>query len=222
MRERCSGVCQAPAPWQEIEDGPEDGKVEGGANKHEQWGGKESGDGARGRGGRKPDSPTCRSVFQQRSWPWSLWAVRSRQSRTAWSPHESSPGCWRVWRLMAQHICKNREIQTAFSREPRSPCPAEWERSTDKQTKHLSVDAHVGKCENPSTSTKDHACIKTLTLTAGKYRASLNKIAPATLETASRYKGRLKTQFIHLNIENTSQAQTLNLFLWSPSKVVVR
>lgn len=21
---------------------------------------------------RKPDSPTCRSVFQQRSWPWSL------------------------------------------------------------------------------------------------------------------------------------------------------
>lgn len=36
MRARCFGVCQDPAPWQENEDGPEEGKVEGGANKQEQ------------------------------------------------------------------------------------------------------------------------------------------------------------------------------------------
>lgn len=51
MREHCPGVCQAPAPWQENEDEPEEAKAEGGANKHEQRGGKESGDGSRGRGG---------------------------------------------------------------------------------------------------------------------------------------------------------------------------
>lgn len=52
------GVRQARAPWQEIEDGPEEGKVEGGAAKHEQRGGKESGDGARGRGGRTGGAQT--------------------------------------------------------------------------------------------------------------------------------------------------------------------
>lgn len=56
MRERCPGPCQASAlaAWQQNQDGPEEGKAEGGANVHEQCeqcGGKESGDGARGRGG---------------------------------------------------------------------------------------------------------------------------------------------------------------------------
>lgn len=83
---------------------------------------------------------------------------------------------------MAQDICKNRQNQTAVRVHPH----ISGERSTNKCR---SVNAHVGMCENPSTGTKVHACIKTLTRTTGKYRASLNEIAPATLETASRYKG---------------------------------
>lgn len=75
---------------------------------------------------RKSDSPTCRSVFQQRSWPWSLWAVRSHRSRTAWSPRESSPGCWRVWRLMAEDMCKNWIMQSVSTQT------SEWERRAYK------------------------------------------------------------------------------------------
>jgi len=69
----------ALASWQGSEGGPEEGKAEraGPVNKsnvREEE--KESGDRARGKGvGAQPcgaDSPTCRSVFQQRSWPWNL------------------------------------------------------------------------------------------------------------------------------------------------------
>ena len=71
---------------------------------------KESGDRAREKGvgaqACRADSPTCRSAFQQRSWPWNLWAGRSRQSRTAWSPRESWPGCWRAWHLCGRYKCK--------------------------------------------------------------------------------------------------------------------
>lgn len=121
---------------------------------------------------RKSDSPTCRSEFQQRSWPWSLWAVRSRQSRTAWSPRESSPGCWRAWHLMAEGTCKNRQKSNYPSNHAihvddrmRAGHLQHLWRPYPSPSLHCHVNIHVGKCENPYSGTKEHVYIRSVNQT---------------------------------------------------------
>lgn len=49
------------------------------------------------------NSQTCKSECPQRSWPWSLWAVRSLRNHTAWSHSGNSLGCLRAWHLKEGH-----------------------------------------------------------------------------------------------------------------------